>query len=234
MSDIITRAREELARRGGVLAEGGHDGGDGCPACVRELRSVLLDLPWTDAPDGEGSPTDVACQQLNDAPWSHDAARTEGCLSLVALTDDDAADGWVERYALETVRHILPMALRTATGTADIAAAIRAAAGRCEAATDLEEARAAAYAAADAYADAYAYVDADADADAGAWAAADAAADACADAYANAYAAANAAAWAAAYAADCAADCAADAVLRRAVDTLIACHRGEPVSEVTA
>ena len=230
--------RDELARRGGYLARGRHDGGDTCPACARELRAALLGLPWTDDP--EHSPTDAAARAINDGPWTSDAARTEGCIPLVLLSEASAVPGWVARYVEATIRLIVPLGLRLAAAMhpdEHHRASLLGAAARCSS----EGTQAAAYAARADAAAAEAAAESAADA-------ADAARDAARDAAyaaraardaarAAAYAAyvaraARAAAYAAAYAAATAAtaataDARTDAVLRYAVAVLLACHRGE-------
>jgi hypothetical protein len=207
----IQTLKDLLAENGGVLRAGKH-AKDDCKVCVRELRCLALELPeWTDSPDGN-SPTDRACQVLNDADWSSDAARTKACLPLALLTESEATEGWEQQYVLRTIREILPIALRAA-GLEDHAVA-------CESAKDLEAAGRAADAAYDSANAAYN------------------AARAAAAEYAAAYAAyaAEYAAYAASFsrcAAEYAAYCAAksakaaedpDAVLRKAVQILIECH----------
>jgi hypothetical protein len=150
--------------------------------------------------------TDRACQILNYAAWSSDAARTEACLHLALLTESEAAEGWTRQYLLRTIREILPIALRAA-GFEDHAVA-------CESAEDLEAAgRAAkgAYNAARYNAAAY---------NAAAYNAAAYAAYAAASAAASA----AAAAYAARYTAHAAKD--PDAVLRKAVQILVECRGG--------
>ena len=134
----------------GILKSGQHPQ-DG-EACVRELRACALELPWNDHPDGaEASPTDRACQVLNDANWSSDEARAKGCLPLALLTESDAAEGWVKAYALETVRVIVPIALRAAASVNPSSASrLEEAALACEAAKNSATARAADAASADA------------------------------------------------------------------------------------
>jgi hypothetical protein len=213
----IQTLRTLLAENGGVLHSGQHAKGV-CKVCVRELRCLALDLPkWTDLPDGN-SPTDRACQVLNDADWSSDAARTKACLPLALLTESEAAEGWEQQYVLRTIREILPIALR-ADGLEDHAVA-------CVSAEDLE---AAGRAAKGAYNAAYYAYNASAS-----LAAEYAAARYTAKAYnyAAKYAADDAAAR---YTADDDAYCAAkaakaaedpDALLRKSVQILIECHTG--------
>jgi hypothetical protein len=209
----IQTLKDLLAENGGVLRAGKHDKG-ACKVCVRELRCLALELPeWTDLPDGD-SPTDRACQVLNDAGWSSDAARTKACLPLALLTESEAAEGWTRQYLLRVIREILPTALRAA-GLEDHAVA-------CESAKDLESAGRAARAASNvASRAAFArYASNAADAAANASNAADAAAYA---EYAAEYAA-RAAAEASLYAALASED--PDTVLRKAVQILIECHAG--------
>ena len=117
----------------GGLRSGQHDPPNGaCEVCAREAAYLLRALPrtptgrislskralasvrddWTDSP--EGSHTDRACQILNDAAWSSDAARTAGCKPLVLLREADAVEGWAAIYAEATIRRILPVVLRSA------------------------------------------------------------------------------------------------------------------------
>src|ERR1700722_3358370 len=44
--------------------------------------------------------------------WSSDEKRTDALLPLAGFTDSDCADGWIPRYVEQTVRQILPIALR--------------------------------------------------------------------------------------------------------------------------
>ena len=93
---------------GGVLKKGIHDANGSGEVCVRELRAYALGLRWSDHPDREpGSAIDRVCWVLNDADWSNDAERTEGCLQLAMLTEADASPGWTTRYAERTLREIL-------------------------------------------------------------------------------------------------------------------------------
>jgi hypothetical protein len=187
-------------RFGGILKTGTHYA-DG-KACVREARAAWLGLPWSDHPDGDNaSPTDRACQVLNDAAWSSDAVRTEACMPLGLLAESDAATEWAARYAEATIREIVPLALKAAaTAAPSHGGKLLAVATRCKSEGSASAARAA-YAAADAAARA-AYA-----------ARAVRASDAAADAAARATYAARAADAAAAYAA---ADAAADAAARAA------------------
>ena len=209
-----------LAKAGGVIRTGAHGQPNGeCHACVRELRTLALwdagvSVDWTDRPDG-GSPTDAACIALNDGPWSSDEARTEACLPLVYLTESEAVPGWVERYALRTVREILPIALE-AVGVDATACREARTLGAARAAADGAAGYAAGYAVARAGC-ATGYADYAARAGYAAGYADYAARDA-------ARTATRAAARAAVEAASAAAD--GDAVLRRAVDLLIECHGG--------
>lgn len=139
MTLTLARLKSLLKKRfGGKLTSGKHHE-DG-EACVRELRACALDLPWSDHPDGDAaSPTDAACQVLNDAPWSSDEARTEGCLPLALLSEAEAAPGWVARYFELTIRQVVPSALRPAIAALNVAGVAQAlmtdlalAAARCE------------------------------------------------------------------------------------------------------
>jgi hypothetical protein len=203
----IQTLKDLLAENGGVLHSGPHNKGD-CKVCVRELRCLALGLPeWTDLPDGD-SPTDSACQVLNDACWMSDQDRTDACLPLALLTESEAPAGWVDQYILRTIREILPTALRAA-GLEDHAVA-------CESAKDLDAARKAAK---DLDAARKAAKDAAFAAKDAAFAAKDAALAADSTAMAAYYAA-----YAARYSARASKD--PDAVLRKAVQILIECHTG--------
>ncbi len=227
----LKRLRKLLAERfGGKLTTGKHEE-DGA-ACVRELRACALGLPWSDHPDGDNaSPTDRACQVLNDACWPSDEARTEGCLELATLTETNAAPGWLSRYVERTIREILPMALEAAASVhpqKKHADAMHAAADRCrqdgdkDAAANAADAADAAHAVHGANAAYAAYAAAYASAAA---AAAVHAAHAAAAAVHAAHAAADAAAVHAVHAA--AANAAAkDNVLRTAVKIMVECHTG--------
>jgi hypothetical protein len=95
----IQTLKDLLAENGGVLHSGPHNKGD-CKVCVRELRCLALGLPeWTDLPDGD-SPTDSACQVLNDACWMSDQDRTDACLPLALLTESEAPAAGLEDHAV--------------------------------------------------------------------------------------------------------------------------------------
>jgi hypothetical protein len=88
---------------GGYLKSGTHQ--EGCEVCVRELRAIALNLPWSDHPDGDSpSATDLACQRLNDSCWSSDEVRTKWCLPLALLSERTAKPRWVKDYILRTIR----------------------------------------------------------------------------------------------------------------------------------
>ena len=161
MATLTLRGLKSLLKKraGGVLKSGKHSAPNGkCEVCVRELRCLALGLPWSDHPDGESaSPTDKACQRLNDANWSSDAARTEACLPLALLSEETAANGWVDRYIDRTIREIVPIALRAAAKRVPKhAGKLETAAKRCEAEgkAAIRDAADAAYAAANAAANA--------------------------------------------------------------------------------
>lgn len=228
MNTEIQKARIVLdTLAGGTLRSGNHEPPNGeCRVCVEELRyltSIVVwdgDVPrlpddwdreeWTDTPDG-GTPTERACQHLNDAAWPSDEARTEACLPLVALREADAVDGWTKRYAELTIRHVLPIALR--------AVGLESAAQRCERDGDAKSARAARAAYRSAAADA-AFATA-----AAAYRSAAATAAYAATTAANAAAAADATASAATASA---ADAERARVLHIGVAVLIAAHTGAP------
>ena len=111
----------------GKLLHGCHAKPNGeCKVCVEELRCLMGSITWdgaepilgevtnwTDRPDG-GTPTELACQNLNDGDWSSDEARTAACLKLVTLAEKDASSGWGEKYRELTIRHIVSLALESA------------------------------------------------------------------------------------------------------------------------
>jgi hypothetical protein len=236
--DSVDLAQRIIDRYGGgVLSKGSHrppSDEPPCQLCAREAAylcgiadPVTLDLPpdwrdkWTDNP--EGSPTDAACRVLNDALWSSDEARTEACLPLVSLREASAAPGWVGRYIERTIREVLPLALRAAAAAVPTRAdSLEAAAVQCErdgdraAAGTAERAAAtvswASWAAAGVGAVEWAARSAEL-AGRAAWATTITASRAAMNASAAVTAAAEAAG--------------SDAVLRRGVQILIECHRGE-------
>lgn len=225
----LDEARQVLEMRGGgVLRSGGHtappnDSAKSCKMCVRELRALACGLDWNDHPDSaETSPTDRACQILNDADWSSDAARTQACLPLALLSEATAPAEWTKTYAEQTIRQVIPAILHLVASmhpNPDHKSALEAAAERCAQEGTEESARAAADAA-----DAAARAAADAAARAAAYAAADAARAA---AYASAYAAADAAAYAAVYAADAE----KDKILRLGVRLLLLSHGRDDLAQ---
>lgn len=107
-----------LKRAGGVLRKGSHDeppAEGGCEACVRELRTLALWeagslIEWSDHPDEVEwySTTDDVCTAINDARWSSDHARTDGCLPLVWLSEANAAERWERALWLHVIRVFLP------------------------------------------------------------------------------------------------------------------------------
>ncbi|MGH7187179.1 MAG: hypothetical protein ACREIB_12995, partial [Pseudomonadota bacterium] len=100
-------------RFGGKLTEGAHSP-DGA-ACLHEAWNVASGYGWDD--DAHGRPD---LRGLNDVPWSSDEARTQALLPVaVALWDferwsDDRKRAWARRVASETIRRVLPVALRAA------------------------------------------------------------------------------------------------------------------------
>ena len=105
---------------------------------------------------------------LNDARWSSDEARAAGMMPLALASLGTAGTNrvaWVRALAEGTIRRVVPIALRAAASLAapEHAAALEAAAVRCEAEGSVEAAAYAAYAAR-AAADASAYAAASGDA----------------------------------------------------------------------
>jgi hypothetical protein len=199
---------EELARKVLEVVDQGLVKGVGDPKpgqmCVEAAVCYAMGLPHGDEPTCVGYAVRAFKIRLNDADWSSDAARAKGMRQLaVAQLGSDEVDqlAFVREVTLETVRQIVPIALRAAASlNAKHKDALESAAVACEAATDLVAAKAAAAAAhaaaadTDAYAYAYAYAAAAADTAAYAYAAAAHAAAA----HAHAAAAAATAAYAAA------------------------------------
>lgn len=130
----LNEAEEVLNRySGGMLLTGSHDAPNGeCKMCVRELRHIMVNWPrtkigrlshrkkalqiaadgWTDTP--ECTTTNRVCISFNDARWSSDRSRTAHCLPLVLLSESNAVDGWEDIWFRETIRVIVPIALRAA------------------------------------------------------------------------------------------------------------------------
>jgi hypothetical protein len=178
--------------------------------CVEAAVNYAMGHDHGDNPSCVGSAVRSFKIRLNDSPWPTNNDRTEGMRKLaIAQLGSDTIDQreFANYVVIETVKRILPIALRAAASVIPAhKEALEGAAATCEVIVDLSSARAAASAARE---KAYAARAADAAADA-----ADAAAYAAAyAAYAAADAdAADAAAYAAAYAAYAAADAdAADA-----------------------
>lgn len=173
--------------------------------CVEAAVNYAMGADHSDRPSCVGAAVRAFKIRLNDAAWPTDKDRTDGMRRLaIAQLGSDQIDqtAFREYVVVETIKRILPIALRAAGSMIPAHKdALEAAATACEGVVDLSSARAAARVANEkalaarvaAYADAYA-ADAYAAA-AAAYADAYAAADA---AYAAAYAAASAAAYAAA------------------------------------
>lgn len=100
-------------RFSGKLTDGAHSP-DGA-ACLHEAINVARGRKWSDDPSGMPD-----LRGLNDAPWSSDDARTTALLPVaVALWDFDKwpvdrKRAWAQRVASETIRRVLPIALRAA------------------------------------------------------------------------------------------------------------------------
>lgn len=219
-----TKLREIFAR--GLIA----GVGDESQTCVEGAISLACGLPLSDTPPCVAAEDRAFAIRLNDAQWSSPQARSEALLPLALAqigTAGKSRKRWVARVWLGTVRAILPVALRAAASVHPYkthAAALEAAAVRCEGATS-RTAKGAAEAAACAATDAT-Y-------DAGNAAHASAASAANAANAANTAVASNAAACAAANAAN-AAVCAAgaakterDRILRLAVKVALDAYAAE-------
>jgi len=172
---------EFVEQRFGKLESGSHTP-DGA-ACFHEALNIYQGKPWSDDTSGT-----LSLIGLNDAPWSSDAVRTEHMLPLGSIIlawpswSTEKRQAWAKVVATETIRQILPLALRAlAERVPAVAPDLIAAALRCETTPNRSAARSAAASAATA----------------AAWSTAEAAADA---------AAVSAAAWTAESAAEAAAE----------------------------
>jgi hypothetical protein len=121
------------SRFGGVLTSGSHEP-DG-HACLLEAVSIARGLDWTDDPSIVRMPD---LRGLNDAPWSSDEVRTKHLLPVgVALYDwaewsEERRQEFAKRVAEQTIRVIVPMALRQAAkANPKFAADLEAAAKLC-------------------------------------------------------------------------------------------------------
>jgi hypothetical protein len=121
------------SRFGGVLTKGSH-APDG-HACLLEAVSIARGLDWTDEPSIVRMPD---LRGLNDAPWSSDEVRTKHLLPVgVALYDwaewsAERRQEFAKRVAEQTIRVIVPMALRPAAkANPKFAADLEAAAKLC-------------------------------------------------------------------------------------------------------
>ena len=131
--------------------------------CVEAAISYALGEPHSDGPSCVEQDVRQSKIALNDAPgWSSDAARAKGlrAVAIAQLGSRGVVDG--QRYlallAEKVIRRIVPIAMRAAAAkNPKHAAALEAAAVRCEQEGTLESARAAHAAAYAAYADAAAY-----------------------------------------------------------------------------
>jgi hypothetical protein len=198
--DVHTLQAELDRLDDGVLKQGAHQPGSRA-FCALEFDAVVRGRAHSDAPL-----TLPDLRPLNDALWSSDVVRTHHLLPVMAAYWEWAE--WSEEKRQRVMGRVVVLTVqRVIAGLPYLSPEIVM---RCQQATTLETAGAAAYAAAraaHAAADAAAYA---------AYAAADAAADAAANAAARA--AAYAAADAAAYAANIAAYAAARAAVRAAAD----------------
>ena len=128
--------RTFLAKRfTGLISKGSHD--TDSIGCALEVWSQYEGRAWTDDPTRLEMPD---LRPLNDGPWSSDLARTIALAPvLIAVApiwrNPVQRVAWVRAVALETVRQILPIALR--------ANGLVVEADRCAAVTDLAAAEAA-------------------------------------------------------------------------------------------
>ena len=122
-------------RFGGLLRHGAHTEHSGA-VCVRELRACALGMRWTDRPDSgwEQCGTDNLGSLLNDLPWPSDEARTQACLPLALLSEAEAAKDWLARLFDRIASDLLPRAIRLVSSRVrqDVQVKLLALAARCE------------------------------------------------------------------------------------------------------
>lgn len=107
--------------------------------CIEAAVCLALGEPHGDAPSCVGVPDRNFSIRLNDAPWSSPEVRAAGLRDLAiaqlgsADLNTDQRIQWCQYLAEHTIRKILPVALRaSASMTPSHAAALEAAALRCE------------------------------------------------------------------------------------------------------
>jgi hypothetical protein len=132
---------EEVARKVLETVDAGLCSGLGEPTpgrmCVEAAVCYALGLPHGDNPPCVGAAVRAFKIRLNDAKWSSDAARAKG-MRRVALAQLGSVDidqvAFAKIVAEETIRKILPVALRAAVTVVaeEHKAVIEAAAIRCE------------------------------------------------------------------------------------------------------
>ena len=134
--------------------------------CVEAAVCYAQGLPHSDRPTCVGDAVRAFKIALNDADWSSDAARAAGMRKLaVAQLGSDNIDqkAFAKIVAEQTIRRVLPIALRNAANAnPEHAEALNKAAKNCEELGTLDAANAAYDAANDAYDAAYAADAADA------------------------------------------------------------------------
>jgi hypothetical protein len=120
-------------RFGGKLMKGAHTPNG--KACVHEAINVFEGRKWSDSP-GER----IDLRGVNDASWSTDELRTEHMLRVALAVWDwpnwstERRQAFARRVASETIRRVLPLALRAAASVhpdAEQKAALNAAADKC-------------------------------------------------------------------------------------------------------
>ena len=148
----------EQARRVLEVVDAGLCSGLGQPTpgqmCVEAAVCYALGQPHGDEPECVAPAVRAFKIALNDAAWSDNAARAAGMrrIAIAQLGTAGRIDEtqFAQELALQTVRQILPIALRaTASPHPDAAhkAALEGAASACEAVLDLSAADSAAYSA---------------------------------------------------------------------------------------
>ena len=118
-------------RFGGRLYEGKH--APNGKACLHEALNVYQGREWSDDTTGT-----LDLRPLNDAPWSSDEARTAAMLPLGPIViawpswSEERRQAFAKYVAEQTIRRIVPIALRAAASRLpEHRDALEAAAQRC-------------------------------------------------------------------------------------------------------
>ena len=130
---------ETLARKVLDTVDAGLVDGLGKPTpgamCVEAAVCYAMGLPHSDRPTCVGDAVRIFKIRINDALWSSDAARTEGLRRLaVAQLGSDSIDQqeFVRIVTEQTIRQIVPRALRAKIGNPAHSEKLEAAARQCE------------------------------------------------------------------------------------------------------